>query len=140
LKIVLDTNVFISGIFWSGSPYTILKAWKKGRIELVVSESILEEYRRVASELTERYPGIDMSYWIERVSIAATVVNVPAQSAPICKDPDDDKFILCASAADRAIVISGDKHLLDENGYQGIEVLKPQDFVRKHLVNMQASD
>jgi putative PIN family toxin of toxin-antitoxin system len=44
MKVVLDTNVFISGIFFSGPPYQILKAWRDGKIQLVLSESILEEY------------------------------------------------------------------------------------------------
>jgi len=139
LKVVIDTNVFVSGIFWSGPPYTILKAWKGGKIEPVVSGAILEEYDRVALELSERFKHIDLSYWIKLISISATVVNVPEQSERICKDPEDDKFILCAEAADRAPVISGDKHLLDVDGYHGIEVLKPKDFVRKYLPTRKTS-
>jgi putative PIN family toxin of toxin-antitoxin system len=44
VRIVLDTNVFISGVFFSGPPYKILEAWRNGRIVLVVSPEILEEY------------------------------------------------------------------------------------------------
>ena len=47
MKVVLDTNVFISGVFFSGPPYQILKAWREGKIQLVVSEKIFEEYVRV---------------------------------------------------------------------------------------------
>jgi uncharacterized protein len=44
LKVVMDTNVFVSGVFFSGPPYEILKAWQEGEFELVVSQEILDEY------------------------------------------------------------------------------------------------
>ena len=53
MKIVLDTNVLVSGIFFSGPPYEILKAWRDGRIGLVISTEILTEYQRVADELAQ---------------------------------------------------------------------------------------
>ena len=51
MKIVLDTNVFISGVFFSGPPYQILKAWRDGKAQLVISQQILEEYRRLGETL-----------------------------------------------------------------------------------------
>jgi putative PIN family toxin of toxin-antitoxin system len=51
VKIVLDTNVFISGVFFTGPPSQILKAWRDGKVQLLVSSSILEEYHRVGFEL-----------------------------------------------------------------------------------------
>jgi predicted nucleic acid-binding protein len=47
MRIVLDTNVFISGTFFTGPPYQILKAWRDGRVQLLVSPSILDEYQRI---------------------------------------------------------------------------------------------
>ena len=61
MRVVLDTNVFISGIFFSGPPYTILEAWRDGSIQLVISPGIFQEYQRVADELSERYLGVDIS-------------------------------------------------------------------------------
>jgi len=46
-KATVDTNVLISGIFWTGVPFEILKAWQDGRFQLAISPPILEEYRRV---------------------------------------------------------------------------------------------
>jgi predicted nucleic acid-binding protein len=51
MKIVLDTNVFISGIFFSGPPYRILEAWRDGGLQPVISQEIFDEYRNVADEL-----------------------------------------------------------------------------------------
>lgn len=50
---ILDTNVFISGVFWKGPPYEILKAWQEQRFRLAISGPILQEYHRVLDELTK---------------------------------------------------------------------------------------
>ena len=55
MKLVLDTNVFISGIFFSGPPYGILQAWRAGKVQLVVCLEILAEYREVAISLSQKY-------------------------------------------------------------------------------------
>lgn len=47
MKAILDTNVFVSGVFFSGPPYQILKAWRDGNVQLVISTDILSEYIRV---------------------------------------------------------------------------------------------
>lgn len=57
MKVVLDTNVFVSGLFFSGPPYEILSAWRDGRLQLVVSAEILDEYRRVGERLELGYSG-----------------------------------------------------------------------------------
>lgn len=67
MKVILDTNVFVSGIFFSGPPYQILDAWRDERFRLIVSFEILEEYRRVGEILATDHPGINLSPWIELV-------------------------------------------------------------------------
>ena len=52
MRVVLDTNVLVSGVFFSGLPRRILEAWRDRRVELVVSLEILEEYRRVGERLS----------------------------------------------------------------------------------------
>jgi hypothetical protein len=52
VRIILDTNVFISWIFFSGPPSQILKAWKNQKLQIVLSKQILDEYQRVAIEIT----------------------------------------------------------------------------------------
>jgi putative PIN family toxin of toxin-antitoxin system len=60
VKVVLDTNVFVSGVFFSGPPYLILQAWKDGKIQMVVSPEILDEYRRMGEVLAEEHPAISL--------------------------------------------------------------------------------
>ena len=59
LKVVMDTNVFVSGIFFSGPPYQILKAWQSGEFELVVSPEILDEMHCI-----RELPGADQQFFL----------------------------------------------------------------------------
>ena len=56
MKIVLDTNVFISGVFFNGPPYQILKAWRDEKFEIVISKEKFEEYKRVRESLSIQFP------------------------------------------------------------------------------------
>jgi putative PIN family toxin of toxin-antitoxin system len=133
LKVVMDTNVFISGVFFSGPPYQILKAWQTGEFELVVSQDILDEYRRVGEIMAEERPSIDLNPILKFVIENATVYKPVPLNEAVCEDPDDDKYFACALASGSKVIVSGDKHLLKVSGYQGIEVLKPRDFADRYL-------
>ena len=64
MRIVLDTNVHISGIFFTGPPDYILKARRDGRVQLLVSPSILDEYQRIGAELALKFRDIDLRpFW-----------------------------------------------------------------------------
>ena len=133
LKVVMDTNVFVSGVYFSGPPYEILKAWQEGVFELVVSQEILDEYRRVGEILSAERPNVDLDPILTFVIEHAKVYQPVDLNEPVCEDPDDDKFFACALASGSQVIVSGDKHLLKVSGYQGIEVLKPREFVDRYL-------
>lgn len=133
MKIVLDTNVLISGIFFAGPPYQILKAWQEGKIKIALSEDILIEYQRVAEELSKQFPSVEIDQILELLVIHAEIVNIDGFEVTVCEDPDDNMFISCALASKSKIIVSGDKHLLKISGYQEIEVFKPRFFLDKYL-------
>ena len=133
LKVVMDTNVFVSGVFFSGPPYQILKAWQSGEFELVASQEILDEYRQVGEILADERPAVDLKPILNFVLEHAAVYQSAVLNEPICEDPDDDKFFACALASGSKVIISGDKHLLKVSGWQGIQVLKPRVFVERYL-------
>jgi putative PIN family toxin of toxin-antitoxin system len=133
VRVVLDTNVFISGIFFTGPPHRILTAWHDGDIEIVASAEILDEYRRVGKELSHQYSGIDIEPFLALLAIGADMVIAPDLPEPVSQDPDDDKFLACALAGRCEVVVSGDKHLKKVTGYRGIDVLSPRSFVDCYL-------
>lgn len=133
MRLVIDTNVFISGVFFSGPPHQILQTWKNGRIKLVLSPEILAEYQATGEELAAKFTEVDLNPWMELVATLGVVVDAPPLAAQVCTDPDDDKFLSCAIASRTRIVTSGDKALLATSGFGGVTVLTPRQFVDKHL-------
>ena len=99
MRVVLDTNVFVSVVFYSGPPYEILDAWRDNRIQLSLSKNILEEYRRVGELLAENFPEVDLEPFLELLVVKAEIVIAPNLPEPVCDDPDDDKFFACALAS-----------------------------------------
>jgi len=128
VRIVLDTNVFVSGVFFRGPPYEILKAWQDDRFQLLISQEILQEYREVGEALAKRFSGVDLSPILELLIVKAELTESPSLLEAVCDDPEDDKFLACALAGNSKLIISGDKHLLKISGYRGIKVIKPRKF------------
>ena len=125
--------MLVSGIFFSGPPFQILQAWRNRTIQFVLSVEILDEYRRVSMELAKQFPGIDISSFLDLVTVNSKIIESLPLPAPVCVDPDDDKFIACAIAGKTNIIISGDGHLLKVDGFRNIRVYKPREFVDKYL-------
>ena len=133
MRIVLDTNVLISGIFFSGPPYEILKAWREKRIQFVITAEIFDEYDRVAEVLSNKYATVNISEILNLVAIHSEIIQPAVLTTQISEDKDDDKFIACALLGEVDVIVSGDKHLLCLNGFKGIEIIKPKSFCEKYL-------
>jgi uncharacterized protein len=133
VRVILDTNVLMSGLFFGGVPGIILEAWKVRRISVVYTSSILGEYQRVAESLRHRYPDRDANPLLALLLTEGVLVDDVSLSESVSRDPDDDKFLACAVSSGTPIVISGDFDLLDVDGYKGVEVLKPRRFVDRYL-------
>lgn len=133
MRVVLDTNVFVSGVFFGGIPGRILEAWRDGTLTLLVSVSILDEYQRVGRLLAARYEGVGLDIFLALVAVNAEVVDAPALRQGVCEDPDDDRFLACALASGARVLVSGDKGLRKASGWNGIEVLTPRAFAERYL-------
>lgn len=133
MRIVLDTNVFISGVFFSGPPFRILEAWRDGWLQLAISEEIHDEYQRVGEALALQFPAIDLRPVLDLVIVKAKLFQSQQLPKPVCKDPDDDKFFACALASKSRVIVSGDKHLLKVADYGGVKVLTPREFLDTYL-------
>ena len=133
MKIVIDTNVFISGIFFSGPPFQILEAWRDDKVQVIISPQIMDEYRRVAEIISKERPIIELTKIIDFLIHKAELIEAPDLPESVCEDSDDDKFLACALASGCKLIVSGDKHLLNVTGYREIEVLKPKAFLDKYF-------
>ena len=133
MKVVLDTNVFVSGVFFRGPPHEILEAWRDGKIQLLLSPAILDEYQRVMRELAVQFPEIKVEALIDFVIVHSEII-LPSLLPPVIQvDPSDDKFLECAVAGEATCIVTGDKHLLKLMNFRGVSILKPREFMEDYL-------
>jgi putative PIN family toxin of toxin-antitoxin system len=133
LRAVLDPSVIISGLLSpAGNPARLLSAWERGEFELTVSPALLEELERALAypRLRRHVSEEDAERVLQWLAESARVVSDPASAPPVhSADPGDD-YVIALAESRQAILVSGDKHLLDLA--DRIPVLAPADFV-KHL-------
>ena len=132
IRVVLDTNVLLSGTFWTGASYRILEWVDKGKIVLILSDSIFEEYNRIvrSDEILDK-----KAYNPERVESIIKLLQKalfvqPEEKLKVVKeDPDDDKFIEAAVTGRAGFIISRDNHLLKLQRYKNIKILTLEEFL-----------
>ena len=95
---------------------------------MILSDSIVAELR---GKLIEKFniPQEDADAVVDHLKTYAEVVPAQGRSGWVKQDPDDDKFIDAALAAAAAIIVSGDRHLLDLGTAEGIEILTARQFL-----------
>jgi len=133
MNVTLDTNVFVSGLFFNGAPSRILKAWRSQQFTLFATTVILDEYDRVIRELSQKRPAFNSDKAIAFIRKNVRLVKPTALPHQICDDPEDDKFISCALTI-KAIIVTGDKALLRTAGYKLLVILTPAQFERQYLI------
>jgi putative PIN family toxin of toxin-antitoxin system len=129
IKVVVDTNVFISS-FFGGSPRKIIDLWKSGEITLCLSKPIVDEY----IEVLRRFKLQDEKELEELLGLFAHGVHlVYTAKTPelhvVEEDPDDDKFIECAVALKARFVITGDSVVKKIQDYMNIKIVSPREFL-----------
>ena len=127
VRIVLDTNVLISGIFWSGTPSKILDLWVNDKFQLLTTQPILEEYNNTLNRISKGKKDNLVNAWMLFIVENSVVVNIK-KKFKLSADPDDDKFIDCAVSGNADFIVSGDAHLLDLKSVLNVKIIKPNIF------------
>lgn len=134
MLVVLDTNVIISALLSTkGSPAKVIDLWKAEAFDVATSKPLLDEleraleYERVKTYLKQPQEKIDAL--VKRLRAVGIMVAPQSALTVIEADPDDNRVLECAVAANASYIISGDDHLLDLEEYQGIMVLSPAGFL-----------
>ena len=136
-KVVIDTNVFVSGLTFKGKPRRVLDLIWKGEIEVYVSSFILKELKETLEE--------DFGWGRERIEAAlnrikgkAIQVQPKTKISAIKQKEDDNRILECGVEGKAQYIISGDKrHLLPLKEYQGIKIVPPTQFLR--IISQEAS-
>jgi hypothetical protein len=134
VRVVLDTNVIVSGFLWGGVPRQLLQAARENRLRLFTSTPLLLELTDIlgrakfARKLTAAQLSVDQL--VERYALLATAVHPAAITPTILDDPGDDQVLACALAAKAEIIVSGDRHLLELREHQGIRIVTAAEATR----------
>jgi len=135
MRVVLDTNILISGLLWSGPPRQILDAARRGEIELFTTQTLLDELADVLGreKFVTRLEQADVSSDTLVTGFRALATLVEPQNIPptILDDPDDDAVLACAVASKATGIVSGDSHLLKLAKFSNIPILTAPDLLRQ---------
>ena len=127
VKVVVDTNVFVSALLFGGKPGKLIPLWQRGTIRPLASKEIIDEYLRVLTYPKFKLAEKEINFFLyHEILPYFEVINVGSDPRIIKKDPEDDKFIRCALAGKAKWIISGDRHLLALKTYQKIKIIKQE--------------
>jgi len=136
LRAVVDTNLFISGLFGKNSLSAKLQdLWINQEFELVTSIEIMKEVSRVL-----RYPRIRQKFhpkdetlkrFFRLVFRKAVVTKDIYKTDRITDDPSDNKFLACALEGTADYIVSRDQHLRNLKQFHGIKIIDASTFVKK---------
>ena len=132
LRAVLDTNIWISGIFFGGTAHAVLAAWREDRLLLINTNETLEEIERKLRQKAVEFEG-DLSRvlgWRELIRNKGHLVKAQGKAQNITRDPDDDKFLDAAISGNATHIVTGDKDLLSLGHFESVTILSPRDFLR----------
>ena len=131
-KVVVDTNVFISGLLGIGPSNTILNLWRNKKFFIVISTELTDELITTLNrpKISKRIPKEDTETLIELIEERAVLLN-PRIRLKVCRDSHDDKLLECALEGEADLIVSGDADLLVLNPFKNINILSPADFMKR---------
>ena len=132
MKIVIDTNVLISGVFFGGFPRKILSAVVSQKITACATAEIINEYEEIVQEMIKRKQGHIYRAILSPLIQAMEIIE-PVTHIGICRDPDDNKFLECAKDSHALYIVSGDKDLLVIEQFGNIQIVNAKDFCEKYF-------
>ena len=136
MRIVIDTNIWVSGLLWKGDAWRLLNLAEQGNVDICIAYPMLLEleevlaYERFQPRLStlQQTPAQLAAYALS----LATAFDVSRTGSPIVTaDPDDDIFLLCAVEARAIYVVTNDRHLLALKSYQEVEIILIEEFLAR---------
>jgi hypothetical protein len=131
IRVVLDTNVYVSALVFGGKPAAVLQLAEAGAFQLVASRTIKAELKETltakfgwSASAAERICRElwDEAWWVE-----------PPEDVEGSRDPADNHILSCALEAQAHAIVTGDQDLLTLHPFRGVDILTPAEFlIRQH--------
>ncbi len=129
-KAVIDSNIFISGIFWKGSSYNVLNLWKEGGIINYTSLPIINEIIDTLRSYKIQMPEEDIYSFSCLLTENSVILKEDKLLNYPIRDAKDNKFIECALLGEVEYIITYDKDLLVLRNFGNIEIIKPNVLLK----------
>jgi putative PIN family toxin of toxin-antitoxin system len=129
MKIVIDSNVFVSSFFWGGHPREVFERVINGLDELYITDEIIKEITSVMSSGKFNVNNIEIKDYvriIEKYSKKVLSKNIPKS---VSRDKNDDKILQCGLDGNVDYIVTGDKDLLILKEYKTIKIMSPRDYL-----------
>lgn len=128
-KVVLDTNVTISALFWEGNPRKIYNLVRQGKLIMLLSDNMEKEFIRVLGYEKFGLSPQEIMPFLRNLRFHARHVETKSEIDVVTTDPTDNIFLECALDGGADFLISGDRHLLDIEVYKGIKIVRASEFL-----------
>ena len=129
LKVVLDTNIYVSSIFWRGNPHKIVELALDKKIKIFTSVEILQELEKVLRRDFQE-PDEMIHRQISLIFEYADIIKTTVKVNVVKEDPEDNKIIECAVSCNANYIVTGDRHLLDIKEFRGTKIVNAREFLK----------
>lgn len=136
MRVVIDTNVFISGIFFGGAPRKVLDLIEEKQITSCFTFQTFEELKRLLYhekfDKQRKLLSFPLSHFLRRLKTSSSFFIQPFLEPPLIikEDPADNYILACAVSSQASFIVSGDNHLLKLKEFQGIPIVSPREFLK----------
>lgn len=130
MRVVIDTNVLISAIFWTGKPKQLLNHVRRKNITFVTSNHLLYELKEILVRKDKPFhlSEKEANQVLEAMERLAEIIETHSP-INVCHDEMDNRVIACAIDGKAEYIISGDFHLLGMRSYRGVKIMSVSDFL-----------
>jgi uncharacterized protein len=140
MKVVIDVNVWVSGLLWGGLPGRVLQLAQCGQIASYISSELLLELEmtlrraKFQTQLQNRQQTVEnLCHIVQSIS---TTVEITAIAIPQLRDRNDVKILATAIAAPAEVLITGDRDLLVLHPWPSFQILTPSDFQQRYASSL----
>ena len=130
MRAILDTNIFLSGIHWSGASNKVLREWFIGSFVSVSSPQINQELFIQLRDFKIQMEIEEIEWW-EDIVLEKSILVIPKRKVNVVKDDsDDNKFVEAALEGKADYIVTQDRHLLNIKEFESIKKVTPKEFLR----------
>ena len=135
MKVVLDTNVWLSGVFWKGEAFHLIQNLIDKKMELLISQDILNEIVEVLNREEKFQRFIDsrkenIEDLIRKILSVSTLIETKTKLQIVKDDPKDDIILEIALDGKAGYIVTYDHHLINMIEFRKIKILMPEEFLK----------